>query len=190
MWVELLIGWSKFLSRHDQSEALPRSRKWHVISMDSEFLQSLLRRYFAGKPVVARFVKLSGVIEFVPFQRLWINVACTQLVRLQYSTKLYGQCTLWNKIPSQIFSWFCMYSASFDNCIELLITLYSYFQNEVNLTYPKSIKKVWFFLKYLQVPRFWVALEQIFRIPYLPPSLVCLLKMKISCKKKRRKVSI
>ena len=180
MWVELLIGWSKFLSRHDQSDALPRSRKWQVISMDSEFLQSLLRRYFAGKPVVARFVKLSGVIEFVPFQRLWINVACTQLVRLQYSTKLYGQCTLWNKIPSQIFSWFCMYSASFDNCIELLITLYSYFQNEVNLTYPKSIKKVWF----------WVALEQIFRIPYLPPSLVCHLKMKISCKKKRRKVSI
>ena len=81
-----------------------------------------------------------------------------------------------------------MYSVSFDNCSEPLIILHSYFQNEVNLTYPKSIKKkVWFFLKYLQVPRFWVALEQIFRIPYLPPSLVCLLKMKNSCEKKNEK---
>ena len=115
MWVELLIGWNKFLLRHDQSEALPRSRKWHVISMDSEFFQSFLRRYFAGKPVVARFVKLIGFIEFVPSKRLWINVVFTQLVQLQYSTKLYGQCTLQNKILSQIFSWFCMYTASFDN---------------------------------------------------------------------------
>ena len=111
MWVELLIGWSKFLSRHDQSEALPRSRKWYVISMDSESLQWLLRRYSAGKPVVARFVKLSEVIEFVPSQRLWINVAGTQLVQLQHSMKLYGQYTLYNKIPSQIFSWFCVYSS-------------------------------------------------------------------------------
>ena len=81
-----------------------------------------------------------------------------------------------------------MYStASFDNCSELLIILYFYFQNEVNLTYPRSIKKVWFFLKYLQVRRFWVPPDQIFRIPYLKPSLVCLLKMKNSRKKKTRK---
>ena len=33
-----------------QSEALPRFGKCHVISV--EFLQSLLRRYFAGKPLV------------------------------------------------------------------------------------------------------------------------------------------
>ena len=49
--VVLLIGWIKFPTRHDQSEALPRSGKWHVISM--EFLRSFLRRHFAGKPVVA-----------------------------------------------------------------------------------------------------------------------------------------
>ena len=40
--VVLLIGWIKFPTRHDQSEALPRSGKWHVISM--EFLRSFLRR--------------------------------------------------------------------------------------------------------------------------------------------------
>ena len=49
--VVLLIGWRKFPKRHDQSEALPRSGWWHVISM--EFLRSFLRRHFAGKQVVA-----------------------------------------------------------------------------------------------------------------------------------------
>ena len=42
-----------------------------------------------------------------------------------------------------------MYSVSFDNCSEPLIILYSYFQNEVNLTYPKSIKKGLIFLQIL-----------------------------------------
>ena len=51
IWVVLLIGWSKFPLRHDQSQALPRSRKWHVISM--EFLCSFLRRRFSWKQVVA-----------------------------------------------------------------------------------------------------------------------------------------
>ena len=50
IWVVLLIGWSKLPSRHDQSEALPRSGYWRVISM--EFLSSFLRRHFAGKPMV------------------------------------------------------------------------------------------------------------------------------------------
>ena len=45
----LLIGWSKFLKRHDQSELLSRSRKWRVISI--EFLRSFLRLHLAGKPV-------------------------------------------------------------------------------------------------------------------------------------------
>ena len=48
--VVLLIGWSTFPTRHDQSEALPRSSYWCVISM--EFLRSFLRRHFAGKPLV------------------------------------------------------------------------------------------------------------------------------------------
>ena len=51
IWVELLIGWIKFSTRHDQSEALPRSAQWRVISM--EFLRSFLRHHLAGKPVVA-----------------------------------------------------------------------------------------------------------------------------------------
>ena len=34
IWVVLLIGWSKFPMHHNQSEALPRSGKQHVISME------------------------------------------------------------------------------------------------------------------------------------------------------------
>ena len=50
-WVVLLIGWIKFTTRHDQSEALPRSGQWRVISM--EFLRSFLRHHLVGKPVAA-----------------------------------------------------------------------------------------------------------------------------------------
>ena len=49
IWVVLLIGWIKFPMQHEQSEALPRSGWWRVISM--EFLRSFLRR-LAGKTVV------------------------------------------------------------------------------------------------------------------------------------------
>ena len=64
IWIVLLIGWSKFLTRHSQSKALPRSGQWRVISM--EFLRSFLRRHFAGKPVVASwnvgcFLRLGGL---------------------------------------------------------------------------------------------------------------------------------
>jgi len=51
IWLMLLIGWIKFLMRHDQSEVLPRSAKWCIISM--EFLCLFLRRHLAGKPLVA-----------------------------------------------------------------------------------------------------------------------------------------
>ena len=44
------LGWSKFPTRHGQSEAPPRFGWWYVISM--EFLRSFLRRLFARKPVV------------------------------------------------------------------------------------------------------------------------------------------
>ena len=50
IWVVDLIGWSKYLSQHNQSEALLWPRQWHVISM--KFVPSFLRRHFAGKPVV------------------------------------------------------------------------------------------------------------------------------------------
>ena len=50
IWVVLLIGWNKFPTRHDQSEALRRSGWWRV---NSSFLRSCLRRHLAGKPVVA-----------------------------------------------------------------------------------------------------------------------------------------
>ena len=50
----LLIGRSKFLTRHDQSEVLLRFRLWHVISM--EFLRSFFRRHFTRKPVASRNV--------------------------------------------------------------------------------------------------------------------------------------
>ena len=56
IWVVLLIGWSQFLSRYNQSEVLPRSGFWDVISM--EFLRSFLTRHFAGNLVggVANFI--------------------------------------------------------------------------------------------------------------------------------------
>ena len=62
IWVVLLIGWSKFHKRHDQSETLPRSGQWHVISM--EFLCSFLRQHFAGKPMVA----LQNIVCFLRLQ--------------------------------------------------------------------------------------------------------------------------
>ena len=46
-----LIGRAAWEICFNQSEALFRSGKWHVISM--EFLRSFLRRYFAGKPTVS-----------------------------------------------------------------------------------------------------------------------------------------
>ena len=48
IWVVLLTGQPVPIS---QSEALPISRQWHVVSM--KFLHSLIRRHFAGKTVVA-----------------------------------------------------------------------------------------------------------------------------------------
>ena len=59
IWVVLLIG---------QSEALPRSGYWRVISM--EFLRSFLRRHFAGRPsVVSRNVGC-----FLRLQELQLHV--------------------------------------------------------------------------------------------------------------------
>ena len=59
IWVVLLIGWSKFVTQHNQSESGWR----YVIIM--EFLYSFLRRHFAGKPVAASrnvgcFLRLHG----------------------------------------------------------------------------------------------------------------------------------
>ena len=51
IWVVLLIGWIEFPTRHDQSESLPRSGLWRVISMES--LRSFFRRHLAGKTLVA-----------------------------------------------------------------------------------------------------------------------------------------
>ena len=50
IWVVFLIGWSEFPAQHVQSETLPRSGQWHVISM--ECLHLFLRRHFAGNLVV------------------------------------------------------------------------------------------------------------------------------------------
>ena len=47
----LLIGRNTWKICFNQSEALPLSALWYVISMES--LRSLLRRRFVGKPVVA-----------------------------------------------------------------------------------------------------------------------------------------
>ena len=74
IWVMLLIGWSKFPTRLNQSEALPRSGKWHLISI--KLLRSFLRRHFAGKPVTAPR-----------------NVVCfVRLLNLQRSSRNLVQC--------------------------------------------------------------------------------------------------
>ena len=51
IWVVLLIGRATWDICFNQSEALPRSGLWRVISMD--FLRSFLRRHCVGKPMVA-----------------------------------------------------------------------------------------------------------------------------------------
>ena len=51
IWKELLIGWSKFSSWDNQSEALHLSGWWCIISM--EFLHLFLRHHFVRKPVAA-----------------------------------------------------------------------------------------------------------------------------------------
>ena len=60
-WVVLRISWATRETAFNQSEALTRSGKWHVISM--EFLRPFHKRHYAGKPVVAsrnigRFLRL------------------------------------------------------------------------------------------------------------------------------------
>ena len=66
IWVVDLIGWSKYLSQHNQSEALLWPRQWHVISM--KFVPSFLRRHFAGKPVVPS----RNVGHFLRLKMWWI----------------------------------------------------------------------------------------------------------------------
>ena len=56
--------WKYVPWQRDQSEAPPKSEKWHIISMT--FLCSLLRCHFAGKPVMALqnvgcFLRLSAI---------------------------------------------------------------------------------------------------------------------------------
>ena len=51
IWVVVLTGRAAWEIWFNQSEALPRSGSWRVISM--EFLRSFLSRHLAGKPVVA-----------------------------------------------------------------------------------------------------------------------------------------
>ena len=69
IWVVLLIGRIKFPMRHDQSEALPRSGQWHIISM--EFLCLFLRRPLVGKPVVA--APNVGCFLRLAWDRSWIK---------------------------------------------------------------------------------------------------------------------
>ena len=55
----------------NQSEALSRSGYWHVISM--EFLCSFHRRLLVRKPVVARFSKMSAVLDWKLLQWMLLN---------------------------------------------------------------------------------------------------------------------
>ena len=73
-----------FPSAHDQSEAPPRSGYWHLNSM--KFLQSFLRRHFAGKPVLV--VKNVGCFLTV-VQFSWCKVAMQLGVAMWVGTGLY-----------------------------------------------------------------------------------------------------
>ena len=84
IWVVLLFGRAEWGICFNQSEALPRSGWWRVISM--EFLRSFLRRYFAGKPPVASrnvvcFLRLvsSEVLFFVPWRETGAFSRCPWL---------------------------------------------------------------------------------------------------------------
>ena len=74
IWVVFLIGWSKFPVQHVQSETLPRSGQWRVISM--EFLHLFFRHHFAGKLVVgSRNVCYFLRIDYdLHFTNLWFPV--------------------------------------------------------------------------------------------------------------------
>ena len=61
-----------FPSAHDQSEALPRSGYWHLISM--KFLQSFLRCQFTGTPVVV-LKNISCFLYLTVVQFSWCKVA-------------------------------------------------------------------------------------------------------------------
>ena len=67
IWVVFLIGRAAWKICFNQSEALPRSGWWRVISM--EFLRLFLRRHFAGKSVVASR-NVSCFLRLVMFQSL------------------------------------------------------------------------------------------------------------------------
>ena len=70
IWV--LIGWSKFHSRIDQSEAPSRSGLWHVISM--EFYGLVPQTSFCGKPAVASFNVGRVDFDFLEFGYLAFNL--------------------------------------------------------------------------------------------------------------------
>ena len=72
-----------FPSANDQSETLPRSGYWHLISM--KFLQSFLRRHFTGKPVVV--LKSVGCFLTVD-QFSWWKVAMQLGVAMRIGTGL------------------------------------------------------------------------------------------------------
>ena len=72
----LLIGWNEIPSHFNQTEALPRSGYWHVISM--EFLRLLLRRRFARAQVVTSqdvscFLRLHAV-QFNSLKCLYLHI--------------------------------------------------------------------------------------------------------------------
>ena len=66
VWVVLPIGWRKFLSWHNQSEALHRSGQWRIISM--EFLRTVVfQTWFRGKTI-------GGVVKC----RLFSQASCRE----------------------------------------------------------------------------------------------------------------
>ena len=61
IWVAIMIGWSKFLSRHDQSEVLPRSGLIRVVTRHQYEISTLFpRTSFRG--------------ELLIFRKLWVGV--------------------------------------------------------------------------------------------------------------------
>ena len=113
IWVVLLIGWNKFPRWHDQSETLPRSRKWLVISL--EFLRSFLRRHFEVKRVVvsrnvrcflglligwSKFLKRHDQSELLSRSRKWRVISIEFLrsfLRLHLAGKPVAKCPLFSR---------------------------------------------------------------------------------------------
>ena len=80
IWVMLLIGRATWEIWFNQSEALPRSWEWRVVSLES--LRSFIKRHLEGKlmeasPNVSCFLRPLSMFFFLPFSSASFIESCS-----------------------------------------------------------------------------------------------------------------